>query len=163
MGGFKETPISLHTCWKNPPPVIMFQGSQTVPSMESLVNRRWIRERHITRIEWYPTVVDGSEIRRENHLGCIKPVVNNGSSTTNLNWLAGFLPSTVVMFGEPGVVLPFPRFLLKHIFLFTRNYHAFHSSFLWSKALGGLDLPPATGKPPKGMPCMYCTYNMGVS
>ena len=27
----------------------------------------------------------------DHHLECIKPVVNNGISTTNLNWLAGFL------------------------------------------------------------------------
>ena len=140
---FKETAISLHTCFKSPP-VIMFQGSQTVPSMESSVF-------HITRIE-YPTV-DASEIRRENHLGCIKPGVNIGSSTTNLNWLAGFLPSTVVMFGESGGVLLFPRFLLKHIFLFTRTYHAniiVRKVFFVIQGFGGLDLPLATGKPPKG-------------
>ena len=35
--------------------------------------------------EAYDTV-DGSEIRRENHLGMVlKPVVNHGISTTNLN------------------------------------------------------------------------------
>ena len=36
--------------------------------------------------EAYDTV-DGSEIRRENHLGMVvKPVVNHGISTTNLNF-----------------------------------------------------------------------------
>jgi len=32
--------------------------------------------------------VDGSEIRRENHLGFIKTLGNNGISTTNLNWFS---------------------------------------------------------------------------
>ena len=32
-----------------------------------------------------PTTVDGADIPN-NHLGCIKPVVNNGISTNNLNW-----------------------------------------------------------------------------
>ena len=36
------------------------------------------------------TTVDGSEIPN-NHLGCKKNPVNSGISTTNLNWLAGFL------------------------------------------------------------------------
>ena len=37
---------------------------------------------------------DGSEIRRENHLGCIN-LVNNGIKYQPINWLAGFQPSTV--------------------------------------------------------------------
>ena len=39
-----------------------------------------------------PVTVDGSEIRRENHLGCTNPV------NIGINYLsagAGFLPSTV--------------------------------------------------------------------
>ena len=35
----------------------------------------------------------------DHHLRCFWNPVNNGISTTNLNWLAGFLPSTVVLGG----------------------------------------------------------------
>ena len=35
------------------------------------------------------------EIPNPNHLGCKKKCVNHGIATTNLNWLAGFLASTV--------------------------------------------------------------------
>jgi len=38
-------------------------------------------------------IVDGSEI--PSNLGCIKPSKIMGQ-TTNLNWLAGFFPSTVL-------------------------------------------------------------------
>ena len=43
-------------------------------------------------------LVDGSEIGRENHLGCIKPVQILGY-TANLNWLATFVPPTVLVYG----------------------------------------------------------------
>ena len=45
--------------------------------------------------------VDGSEIRRSPAGMVLKPVVNNGISTTNLNWFAGFQPSTVFFYVHP--------------------------------------------------------------
>ena len=39
--------------------------------------------------------VDGSEIPN-NHVGCMKPYIKIMGKTTNLNWLAGFQPSTVL-------------------------------------------------------------------
>ena len=45
------------------------------------------------------TTVDGEEIPN-NHLGFITPFTFRGE-TTNLNWLAGFLPSTVFHLHPP--------------------------------------------------------------
>ena len=48
---------------------------------------------------------DGSDTRRENHLGCIKAWYNKGITCLSMNWLAGLLNheqygSLVWMFGE---------------------------------------------------------------
>jgi len=48
-----------------------------------------------------------------NHFGCIPNPVNNGKNYLSLNWLAGFLPSTVLR--EPGVtpLIQWPINLMK--------------------------------------------------
>ena len=69
--------------------------------------------------------VDGSEINENHHLGCIKIPVNNGISWIPINWLARFLPSTVVCY----LIISTDVFLLIDGFDKKKDYLAsFHDS-----------------------------------
>ena len=60
-----------------------------------------------------PYPVDASEIRRENQLGCIKPVINNGISITNPNcFFVGFLNHQQYLIGK--LCVQQPLFFFKH-------------------------------------------------
>ena len=58
---------------------------------------------HFISLCFFLDTIDGSEIPN-NHLGWCKNLIKNGEETTNLDWLAGFLPSTVVVDHQPGLV-----------------------------------------------------------
>ena len=78
-------------------------GIHWVPTLLALIGFFHGRDVFVLRSESPPKkrifwgcklLVDGSEIPN-NHLGCIKPVVNNGINYQPQLVLAGFLPSTV--------------------------------------------------------------------